>query len=144
MELKGDGLYVSRGLSFRRAAAGPGRVDAEQTTRRALAVPAPPLAWLLSCCFTRAASLPPPVHRCPREAEFSELECRLSEAQVAAYDEAALVWRDLRNALVTAQAGVCRGGGRGGGGGSFGSMCCWMTRRPLPSLVYNIRHSQIC
>ncbi|KAL4431062.1 hypothetical protein ABPG75_006318 [Micractinium tetrahymenae] len=55
MELKGDGLYVSRGLSF-------------------------------------------------REAEFSELECRLSAAQVAAYDAAAQLWQDLRNALVIAVA----------------------------------------
>lgn len=55
MELKGDGLYVSRGLSF-------------------------------------------------REAEFSELECRLSGSQVAAYDAAAQLWQDLRNALVIAVA----------------------------------------
>ncbi|KAI7844526.1 hypothetical protein COHA_001884 [Chlorella ohadii] len=55
MELKGDGLYVSRGLSF-------------------------------------------------REAEFSELECRLTAQQVAAYDSAAHLWADLRQALVLALA----------------------------------------
>lgn len=40
-----------------------------------------------------------------REAEFSELECRLSGSQVAAYDAAAQLWQDLRNALVIAVAG---------------------------------------
>ncbi|KAL4859390.1 Protein strawberry notch 1 [Chlorella vulgaris] len=55
MELKGDGLYVSRGLSF-------------------------------------------------REAEFSELECRLTSQQTAAYDAAATLWQDLRSALLVAQA----------------------------------------
>ncbi|KAI3433451.1 hypothetical protein D9Q98_003264 [Chlorella vulgaris] len=57
MELKGDGLYVSRGLSF-------------------------------------------------REAEFSELECRLTSQQTAAYDAAATLWQDLRSALLVAQAAI--------------------------------------
>ncbi|GAB4817714.1 hypothetical protein N2152v2_004760 [Parachlorella kessleri] len=55
MELKGDGLYVARGLSF-------------------------------------------------REAEFSELECRLTSQQVAMYDGAVRLWQDLRGALAAAQA----------------------------------------
>ncbi len=45
-----------------------------------------------------------PLRLC-REAEFSELECRLSSAQVTAYDAAAQLWRDLRSALVIAVAG---------------------------------------
>jgi hypothetical protein len=40
-----------------------------------------------------------------REAEFSELECRLTSQQTAAYDAAATLWQDLRSALLVAQAG---------------------------------------
>lgn len=43
---------------------------------------------------------------CPcREAEFSELECRLTAQQTAAYDAAAALWAELRDALVAAVAG---------------------------------------
>ena len=107
MELKGDGLYVSRGLSFR--CAGHGR-----TPQRCDSI------WLLACvlkhlqqaaCLAHFPALafntlllPPPRPPC-REAEFSELECRLSPAQVTAYDAAAQLWQDLRNALVLAVAG---------------------------------------
>ena len=41
-----------------------------------------------------------------REAEFSELECRLTAQQVAAYDAAAALWAQLRDSLVVAVAGV--------------------------------------
>lgn len=41
-----------------------------------------------------------------REAEFSELECRLTAQQVAAYDAAAALWAQLRDSLVLAVAGL--------------------------------------
>lgn len=44
---------------------------------------------------------PPP---CGRDAEFGELECRLTPAQVAMYDGAVKVWQEVREALVTAAA----------------------------------------
>ncbi len=44
-----------------------------------------------------------------REAEFSELECRLTSQQVAMYDGAVRLWQDLRGALAAAQAAT---GGR--------------------------------
>lgn len=43
-----------------------------------------------------------------REAEFAELECRLSDEQAAAYDAASEVWQALRATLVEAVAGGAR------------------------------------
>lgn len=52
----------------------------------------------------RAPPNPTPQPPC-REAEFTELECRLTAQQVAAYDAAATLWAQLREALVLAAAG---------------------------------------
>ena len=66
------------------------------------------------CPSERSASRRPPCSPCLaavepcREAEFIELECRLSSQQVEAYDAAARLWQDLRHALVQAVAGEGR------------------------------------
>lgn len=85
---------------------------------RPAALPGEP-SWLLlvhprirACCLHLDAFSLPALRLCAqptREAEFAELECRLSEEQTAAYDAASEVWQELRASLAEAVAATASG-----------------------------------
>lgn len=109
MELKGQGLYVSRGLSFRRAR----ERSLVWTPQGAEAPQAPPCSVACPDAFLHerhwqgvhpTASFSQPPLPPARDAEFCEVVCKLTRDQRAQYNAAAGLWNTTRLLLADAVA----------------------------------------